>query len=66
MVSADFRQIELRIMAHFSQDNSLCTILKDPLGDPFRILAAQWQQCAEEKVLFSYVMLECGLYLIKK
>lgn len=41
-MSADYSQIELRLMAHFSGDPSLVSLLSHPTGDLFRVLAAQW------------------------
>lgn len=41
--AADYRQIEFRLMAHFSGDEGLCRIFGDSAGaDPFVLLAAQW------------------------
>lgn len=41
--AADYRQIEFRLMAHFSGDEGLCRIFGDSGGaDPFVLLAAQW------------------------
>lgn len=42
LLSADYRQLELRLMAHFSQDAGLLRIFSDPRIDPFQLLAAQW------------------------
>ncbi|PRW44411.1 helicase and polymerase-containing TEBICHI isoform X1 [Chlorella sorokiniana] len=43
LLSADYRQIEFRLMAHFSGDEGLCRIFGDAGGaDPFVLLAAQW------------------------
>lgn len=41
-MSADYSQIEVRLMAHFSGDPSLVALLSKPTGDLFRLLAAQW------------------------
>lgn len=46
LLSADYRQLELRIMAHFSGDERLISAFKGGAehgADPFVQLAAQWQ-----------------------
>ncbi|KAK9824289.1 hypothetical protein WJX72_009203 [[Myrmecia] bisecta] len=50
LLSADYNQIELRIMAHFSGDEALCKLLCDLSQDPFRNLAAQWLKLPLEQV----------------
>ncbi|KAL4426098.1 hypothetical protein ABPG77_002684 [Micractinium sp. CCAP 211/92] len=42
ILSADYRQIELRMLAHFSGDEALCAMLADGQQDPFALLAASW------------------------
>lgn len=42
VVSADFKHIELRLMAHFSGDESLKDLLHDINSDPFQLLARKW------------------------
>lgn len=42
LLSADYAQMELRLMAHLSGDESLCAALADPNQDPFTQWAAQW------------------------
>ncbi|CAL8465203.1 g4738 [Coccomyxa elongata] len=42
LLSADYAQMELRLMAHLSGDASLIATLSDPLQDPFTQWAAQW------------------------
>ncbi|XP_052209368.1 helicase and polymerase-containing protein TEBICHI isoform X2 [Diospyros lotus] len=42
LLAADYSQIELRLMAHFSQDNSLIELLREPHGDVFIMIAAKW------------------------
>ena len=48
ILSADFRHIELRVMAHLSSDRSMIRILKDPESDPFKRLACEWLQIQDE------------------
>lgn len=42
ILTADYCQIELRLMAHFSKDYSLIELLKDPESDIFSMVAAKW------------------------
>lgn len=49
MLSADYCQLELRLLTHFSQDSVLCEIMKRQ-GDIFRSIAAKWNKVTEEKV----------------
>jgi DNA polymerase theta len=42
LLSADYRQLELRLMAHFSGDAALRAMLADGAADPFAALAARW------------------------
>ena len=41
LVSGDYRQQELRVMAHLSGEPRLCAIFQDG-GDPFQLIAADW------------------------
>ncbi|KAG0620039.1 hypothetical protein M758_4G184200 [Ceratodon purpureus] len=50
LLSADYSQIEVRLMAHFSGDPTLVSLLSQPNGDLFRLLAAQWAGVTECKV----------------
>lgn len=54
MISADYCQLELRILAHFSKEPSLCRILKKE-GDVFKNIAARWYNIAEENVFFEII-----------
>ncbi|KAJ8948378.1 hypothetical protein NQ314_008417 [Rhamnusium bicolor] len=49
LVSADYCQLELRILAHLSQDELLCNIMRQH-GDVFRSIAAKWNKIEEDKV----------------
>lgn len=50
LVTADYSQIELRLMAHFSKDPSLVELLTKPLGDVFNMITARWTGKAESSV----------------
>ena len=52
LVSADFKQIELRIFAHLAGDEDLCDILNDDSKDIFDSIAEE---------IFSKDELECDL-----
>uniref|UniRef100_A0A1B0CWL4 DNA polymerase theta n=1 Tax=Lutzomyia longipalpis TaxID=7200 RepID=A0A1B0CWL4_LUTLO len=49
LVSADFCQLELRILIHFAQDPILIQIIKSDC-DIFRAVAARWSGIAEAKI----------------
>ena len=49
LLSADYSQLELRLLAHLSQDPALCSTLRQG-GDVFRRVAARLNNCAEEIV----------------
>ncbi|CAG9838529.1 unnamed protein product [Diabrotica balteata] len=49
LLSADYCQLELRLLTHFSQDKLLCKIMGEP-GDVFRTVAAKWNKITEEEV----------------
>ena len=49
MISGDYRQQELRLLAHLSNDKKLCSILSGA-GDPFRLIAADWHGLSPEQV----------------
>ncbi|KAM9717512.1 DNA polymerase nu [Menidia menidia] len=42
-LSADFCQVELRLLAHLSSDPELLRIFSDPQADVFSMLASQWK-----------------------
>lgn len=49
LVSADYCQLELRILAHLSRDRLLRSILTKP-GDVFKSIAAKWNKVEEDEV----------------
>ncbi|KAF3772270.1 Helicase and polymerase-containing protein TEBICHI [Nymphaea thermarum] len=42
ILAADYSQIELRLMAHFSGDLTMIELLSDPDGDVFFMITAKW------------------------
>lgn len=50
LLTADYSQIELRLMAHFSKDSTLIELLRKPDGDVFTMIAARWIGCPEVSV----------------
>lgn len=50
LLSADYRQIELRLIAHFSGDADLREMLRNPALDFFTELAARWKGVTREAV----------------
>ncbi|CAL5359107.1 unnamed protein product [Camellia sinensis] len=50
LLAADYSQIELRMMAHFSKDASLIELLSKPHGDVFTMIAAKWTGKEESNV----------------
>ncbi|KAL6623093.1 hypothetical protein ACP70R_032972 [Stipagrostis hirtigluma subsp. patula] len=51
LVTADYSQIELRLMAHFSKDPTLIELLSKPDGDLFTMIASRWT--GKEEALIS-------------
>ena len=50
LLDVDYSQVELRLMAHFSGDEGLCTMLSIPGADPFKAMAARWHGVTQEQV----------------
>ncbi|KAL3650829.1 hypothetical protein CASFOL_007232 [Castilleja foliolosa] len=50
LLTADYSQIELRLMAHFSKDDSLIKLLTSPQADVFTMIAAKWSEKSEFSV----------------
>lgn len=50
LLSADYSQIEVRLMAHFSGDSSLIELLSRRSGDLFKTITARWTGVAETSV----------------
>ncbi|XP_048092747.1 DNA polymerase nu isoform X1 [Alosa alosa] len=49
-LSADFCQVELRLLAHLSLDPELLKIFQNPEADVFTMLASQWKGIKEDSV----------------
>ncbi|XP_043953677.1 DNA polymerase nu-like isoform X7 [Gambusia affinis] len=49
-LAADFCQVELRLLAHFSSDPELLRVFTDPQADVFTLLASQWKVVGVDEV----------------
>ncbi|KAM4565049.1 DNA polymerase nu [Fundulus diaphanus] len=49
-LAADFCQVELRLLAHFSSDPELLRIFTNPQADVFTMLASQWKVMSVDDV----------------
>lgn len=65
MVSVDFCQIELRILAHLSKDPILLSAIKSP-GDIFLNLSAKWYKITETEVCLPLKIFTFIIYRICK
>ncbi|KAF7154279.1 hypothetical protein RHSIM_Rhsim01G0105400 [Rhododendron simsii] len=52
LLAADYSQIELRLMAHFSKDTALIELLSKSHGDIFTMIAVKWTE-KEESIVTS-------------
>ncbi|KAG0498217.1 hypothetical protein HPP92_002908 [Vanilla planifolia] len=50
LLTADYSQIELRLMAHFAKDTALIELLSKPDGDCFNMIAARWTGKMESSI----------------
>ncbi len=50
LVTADYSQLELRILAHFTKDPCLMTTLNNPDNDVFKSIAAAWKSIPVDQV----------------
>ncbi|XP_022657138.1 DNA polymerase theta-like isoform X3 [Varroa destructor] len=50
ILSADFSQLELRLLAHLSGDTVLCQMFSDPENDVFVHVAARWKRLQPDQV----------------
>lgn len=50
LLAVDYCQVELRLMAHFCRDETLCGTMQLVNEDPFKPIAAMWLRCKKEEV----------------
>lgn len=50
LLSADYSQLEVRLMANFSKDELLINILKKENGDVFKLIASEWLEKAMDHI----------------
>lgn len=51
LLSADYCQLELRLLSHFSEDLLLCAVMKSK-EDVFKSIAAKWNDITERQVTY--------------
>ncbi|KAH7972879.1 hypothetical protein HPB52_018417 [Rhipicephalus sanguineus] len=51
LLTADYSQLELRLLAHLSRDEQLCGVFRAG-GDVFRRMAALWSHCKEDAICY--------------
>ena len=54
LISADYCQLELRLLAHFSKDQCLLNFLNDDNNDVFKLIAAKWKNVPIEEVTYEW------------
>ncbi|KAF5826253.1 hypothetical protein DUNSADRAFT_3923, partial [Dunaliella salina] len=50
LMSADYKQLELRIMAHLSGEPDLCAVCQEEKVDPFHLMVCFWLGCDMDQV----------------
>lgn len=63
MVSADYCQLEMRILTHLSEDAVLLGIMKSDV-DVFKAIAASWSGLLEDEVCFIPIPISSFLTLL--
>lgn len=59
LLSADYCQLELRLLAHLSEDSLLCAVMKTK-EDVFKSIAAKWNNVSDQQVRDnSIIFLSC-------
>lgn len=60
IVSADYCQLEMRILTHFSKDTVLMKIMNSDM-DVFKSIAASWSNVPEDEVRFYVYRYNCPI-----
>lgn len=61
LLSADYCQLELRLLAHLSQDLLLCSVMRSK-EDVFKSIAAKWNNISERQVLEYYFIFKIVIF----